>query len=94
METHYGNSHPIDVSPGDFLSLLVDAESSYLENTKMKRLVDHRSIRIRKELLGPNVGKSLRSLRLLGQPPANAETDLPAARSLSKRDLPWLDLRS
>ncbi len=40
METHYKNSEPTDVSPSELLSVLVDAECTYRENKKAKRLVE------------------------------------------------------
>lgn len=40
METHYKNSHPTDVSPTELLTLLVDAECSYRDNKRTKKIVD------------------------------------------------------
>jgi DNA replication protein DnaC len=63
METHYGSAHPVDVSPVDFLSLMVDAESTYRENKKMKRLVDGAKFKEREACIEAIDYKSPRGLK-------------------------------
>lgn len=40
LETHYKRSEPTDISPAELLTLLVDAECSYRETKRTKRLID------------------------------------------------------
>lgn len=63
METHYKTSQPTDVSPTEFLTLLVDTECSYRENKRTKRLVDRAQFKERQACIEALDYKGSRGLK-------------------------------